>query len=91
MRHLKCDSGLGTSPHLNVSDSPTRLEWHLKSVGLPFLLWFFLPKVGHSGSNLASNIADFKTSLLMWHIVNKETGICSNIICYHCIALPKTK
>ena len=29
-------------------------------------------EAGHSGSNLASNIAHFKIGLLMWHRVNEE-------------------
>lgn len=30
---------------------------------------------GQSGSNLASNIAHFKTSLLVWHVFNEEIEV----------------
>ena len=50
-----------------------------------------MTKAVHSGSNLASNIAQPKISLLMWHVVNEKRGVLSNIIRYRDIALPKIK
>ena len=37
-------------------------------------------KTSPSGSNLGGNITNFKTSLLMWHVVNEERGTCGKLL-----------
>ena len=80
-----------------VVDAKRPLDLHCDSCvmwvarGLQPSVSQFATKPGHSGSNLANNSAHFKTSLLMWHRVNEERGVWSNIICYCNITQSKAK
>ena len=79
-----CALGIGYMPILNYNMQRPSFNLLLSMVACTH-------KAGHSGSNLASNIAHFKTSLLMWHIVNEERNVWSNIICYYNITQTKAK
>ena len=56
----------------------------MRVANLATVRWFYETgiKVGHSGSNLDSNITHLKTIFLIWHVVNEERNVWSNLASY---------
>ena len=80
--------------HLDVDKASWKVLHHLCKLTEGLLLLRSPPlayKTSPSGSNLGGNITNFKTSLLMWHVVNEERDACGNLASYYNITHIRAK